>query len=98
MQKGELIPVDIEISGKTFPLRVTEEEVSWVKSLEEEINHKILEFQQTYPHSDKMDCVLMTLLTYAFENKQKTSSPVRPENDEKIGENLDDILRLLSVH
>lgn len=98
MQKGDLIPVDIEISGKTFPLRVTEEEISWVKSLEEEINHKILEFQQSYPHSDKMDCVLMTLLTYAFENKQKSSAPLQAETDEKVGENLDDIIRLLSVH
>lgn len=98
MQKGELIPVEVKIIGKSFPLRVTEEEVSWVKSLEEEVNSKILEFQQTYPNTDKMDCVLMTLLTYAFENKQKSSLPLQAETDEKVGENLDDILRLLSVH
>jgi cell division protein ZapA len=98
MQKGELTPVEINISGKTFPLRVTEEEASWIKNLEEEVNHKILEFQHAYPHNDKLDCVIMTLLTYAFENKQKSSVPAQPENDEKVGENLDDILRLLSVH
>lgn len=97
MHKGELKPVDIHIAGKTFPLRVTEEEAAWIQNLEDEINQKILNFQKQYAPMDKTDSIIMTLLTYAFENKQNLSR-VTPTEDNEVGEKLDDILQMLSVH
>ena len=97
MQQGDLNPVEINILGKTFPLKVTQEELAWIQILEEEINHKIMGIQETYPHRDKLDCVIMTLLTYAFENKHQCSVS-NPAPDEKIEAKLDDILQMLSVH
>lgn len=90
-----MIPSEITIAGKTFPLRLTSEEVRWVKSLEEEINLKINDFREQYAHLDKVDSIIMTLLTYAFDSKKIMTSHTSPA-DEDLHPALDDILELLS--
>ncbi|MFZ1704038.1 MAG: cell division protein ZapA [Saprospiraceae bacterium] len=97
MQQGDLKPVEIHILGKSFPLKVTGDEAIWVTSLENEINDKIASFQETYPSLDKLDCTIMTLLTYAFENKHHLSNKTS-KNDNDVDEKLDDLLQMLSEH
>lgn len=97
MTEGDVISVEITIAGKTFPLKVTSEESTWIQSMEKDINEKITGFQEKFDHLDKSDIIIMTLLTYAFENKHLTSAKNESAAAE-IGENLDDILRMLSVH
>ncbi|MBK8620875.1 MAG: cell division protein ZapA [Saprospiraceae bacterium] len=97
MTEGDVISVEITISGKTFPLKVTSEESTWIHNMEKDINEKITGYQEKFGHLDKSDCVIMTLLTYAFENKHLTTAK-KDTAVADIGENLDDILRMLSVH
>lgn len=97
MQTGDLKAVEMKILGKTIPLKVTNEESAWIQDLENEINQKISSLQTNYPHQDKMDCIIMTLLTYAFENKHQLSHP-SPVEDDNVEEKLDDLLQMLSVH
>jgi len=95
MQHGEIIPSEITIAGKTFPLRITSEEAGWVQEMEEEINLKIEHFREEYAHLDKVDSIIMTLLTYAFDAKKVIPVPeTKPSED--IDPALDDILELLS--
>jgi hypothetical protein len=42
-----------------------------VHDIEQDINAKIMDFQKTYPNRDKLDCVIMTLLTYTFDLKKQ---------------------------
>lgn len=95
MQHGEIIPSEITIAGKTFPLRITNEEAGWVQEMEEEINHKIEHFREEYAHLDKADSIIMTLITYAFESKKVNTIPESKPSIE-VEPVLDDILEWLS--
>ncbi|MFZ1559653.1 MAG: cell division protein ZapA [Saprospiraceae bacterium] len=93
MQEDDLKTVKITIAGRVFPVKVTPEEDLIVRDLEEEINSKVNDFQHTYPGRDKLDCVIMTLLTYTFDqNKSKYS-----ENDQLVSEQINKIKTVLNI-
>lgn len=47
---------------------VTPEEESLVHIVLDEVNTRLRQFQSEYTHKDVLDCVLMTLLTYAVDH------------------------------
>lgn len=59
--------INVVIAGRTFPVRVTDDEELSVRNIEKDINSKIQEFRQKYADKDKLDLVIMVLLTQAFE-------------------------------
>ncbi len=59
--------INVVIAGRSFPVKVTEEEEKSVRNIEKDINSQVLEFQQKYTDKDKLDLVIMVLLTKAFE-------------------------------
>ncbi len=72
MQENDLKTITVTIAGRNFPLKVTQSEEAVVKDLVLELNTKVNEFQTTYPSRDKLDCVIMTLLTYTFDQKNSS--------------------------
>lgn len=81
----------ITIAGRTFPVKLDIDEKDLVHDLEHDINSKIMEFQKIYPNRDKLDCVIMTLLTYTFDFKKQSPLPIQ----EEIGIKVDTILQTL---
>ncbi len=59
--------INVVIAGRSFPVKVTEEEEKSVRNIEKDINSQVLKFQQKYTDKDKLDLVIMVLLTKAFE-------------------------------
>lgn len=59
--------INVVIAGRSFPVKVTEEEEKSVRNIEKDINSLVREFQQKYTDKDKLDLVIMVLLTKAFE-------------------------------
>lgn len=59
--------MQVMIAGRTYPLKVKEQDMDAIKHVVEEINEKIKDFQLTYINKDKQDCLAMALLTYAVE-------------------------------
>ena len=59
--------INVVIAGRSFPVKVTEEEEKTVRNIEKDINRQVREYQQKYTDRDKLDLVLMVLLTKAFE-------------------------------
>lgn len=59
--------IEVLIAGRSFPLKVTQEEESMVMQITDEINEKVRNLQNTYLQKDKQDCLSMALLTYAME-------------------------------
>jgi hypothetical protein len=51
-----------------------------------------MNFQKTYPNRDKLDCVIMTLLTYTFDLKKQL--PVNSQ--EEIDTKTEKIIQTLS--
>jgi cell division protein ZapA (FtsZ GTPase activity inhibitor) len=80
----DLKTVNITVVGRTFPVKVTASEEKVVRTLEIELNEKISEFQNTYPMRDKLDYVIMTMLTYTFDLKKSSTSTDHQVLNEKI--------------
>lgn len=59
--------INVVVAGRTFPVKVTEEEEKSVRNIEKDINSKIQEYRMKYAEKDKLDLVIMVLLTKAFE-------------------------------
>jgi len=93
MQEDDLKTVKLTIAGRVFPVKVNPDEGLIIDDLEREINGKINEFQQTYPSRDKLDCVIMTLLTYTFDLKKGKNS----FDTELINEQINKIKSVLSL-
>lgn len=89
MENNELNTINITIAGRTFPVKVTEDEKARVLALESELNEKIIYFQKTYSGRDKLDYVIMTLLTYVYDLKEKQQEPVSSEAVTKVQSMLD---------
>lgn len=98
-KKGMTVEKDLKsavitIAGRTFPVKLDNDEKDFVHDLEQEINAKIMDFQKNYPVRDKLDCVIMTLLTYTFDLKKQLPANVQEEIDlktEKIIQTLGEL-------
>ncbi len=85
MQENDLKTITVTIAGRNFPLKVTQSEETVVSDLVLELNTKVNEFQSTYPSRDKLDCVIMTLLTYTFEQKNPHQDESTTQAQSRIG-------------
>lgn len=63
--------IEVLIAGRAYPLKVTEDEETLVRSVADEINEKVRNLQNTYLQKDRQDCLSMALLTYALDNKRQ---------------------------
>ena len=91
MSEQVLNKIEISISGRKYPIKVSAEEELVVRNIEKKLNKQIHEFQLKYPNNDKLDCVMMTMLTLAFENSRISDDPPANGLIEKL-DNLDSLL------
>lgn len=84
MKEEDLKSVIMTIAGRPFPVKVDYDESFYVKDLEQEINAKIMDYQKTYPTRDKLDCVIMTLLSYTFDLRKGPTSVEQEEVTQKL--------------
>lgn len=91
MENNETKTIQIVVAGRSFPVKVTKDEEVVIRNLETEINGKILEFQKMYPMRDKLDCVIMTMLTYTYDLQNKKDD----DNKAQINYQVDSLLTLL---
>jgi cell division protein ZapA len=71
--------IDVTIAGRSFPVKVTEQEVNAIRKIEKDLNQKISDFKLKYKDRDKLDCVIMTLLTLAVERTEKEQTNTQNE-------------------
>ncbi len=67
MHQNDLKTIDIYIAGRSFPVEVQLDEVESVNDLTATLNKKIADFQASYPGRDKIDYVIMTMLSHTYE-------------------------------
>ena len=91
MSEQVLNKIDITISGRKYPIKVSGEEELVVRNIEKKLNQQVHDFQLKYPNNDKLDCVIMTMLTLAFENSRSSEDTT----DNGVLQKLDDIDSLL---
>jgi len=65
----ELVKVNINIAGRSYPVRVTAQEQLMIAGIEKDLNTEIQMLQKNYPSMDMQDCLSMAMIKLAFENK-----------------------------
>ncbi len=91
MESEKLISHTIQIAGESYPVKLTEEEMSYALEIENEINEKISEYKIKYLVKTTRDILAMILLTYAFENLK-----MRSDIDHNANHRLEGLLLRLS--
>ncbi len=69
----ELVGIQIQIAGKSYPLRVAVDETTTVREVETQINDKINYLQKTYPHQDKDNYISMAFFAYAMDAQKNNA-------------------------
>ena len=93
----QLKSMQVMIAGRSYPLKVKEQDMDGIRQVVEEINDKIKDFQLTYINKDKQDCLAMALLTYAVDlQKVKLSDSTSQQVSRKvdhIGSIIENVLK-----
>jgi len=95
MEQNDLKSIQITVAGRVFPLKVSLSEEQIAQDVEQELNDKITELQKLYTSRDKMDCILMTLVTYAFDHKKSSEKDNKAVTE--IHQKMDTIESLLQT-
>jgi len=93
MENDKLISHTIHIAGESYPVKLTEEEMSFARKIEAEINEKISEYRIKYLVKTTQDILAMILLTYAFESRKTGSDQI-----DIMNKRIEDLLSRLSDH
>jgi cell division protein ZapA (FtsZ GTPase activity inhibitor) len=81
MESEKLISHTIQIAGESYPVKLTEQEMTFAREIEMELNEKIAEYKIKFLVKTTKDILAMILLTYAFENKSLTNMDHEKAND-----------------
>jgi cell division protein ZapA (FtsZ GTPase activity inhibitor) len=65
----EEVKKTIAINGRQYPLIVSDEESSWIETIEKEINERINSLKTQYHHLDTLDCLTLTLIDKSLQQK-----------------------------
>ncbi len=91
MESENLISHTIHIAGESYPVKLTEEEMTYAKEIEAEINEKISEYKIKFLVKTTKDILAMILLTYAFETRKQN-----PESLEKASNKIKSLIDRIS--
>jgi hypothetical protein len=69
MPEDNLIPVNIVIGDRTYPIKVAVADEEVVRKTLKTINDKIIEFKVAYAGKDMQDYIAMVLIWYATQLK-----------------------------
>lgn len=72
------------IEGRTYPLKVNEEDAASMQKIVEEVNESLKSLHVSYPQKDRQDCMAMALLTYAVKLYESRADSLSPDIQEKL--------------
>jgi len=75
-----LVRYEVKILGRTIPLKIKSSQKEETDQIVKDLNDKLADFQLKYEKVDKIDSLIMVLLSYAFEKG--------PSNNEMLTKNL----------
>lgn len=84
MAAKELKQISVFIAGRSYPLKVQDNEEQVIIDIAEKVNKRIREYQETYTNREKQDWVSMALLSYAIEKHQLENLFTDTKMDQKL--------------
>ena len=76
--------LQVMIEGRTYPLKVNEEDAASMLKIVEEVNESLKSLHVSYPQKDRQDCMAMDLLTYAVKLYESRADSLSPDIQEKL--------------
>jgi len=76
--------LQVMIEGRTYPLKVNEEDAASMQKIVEEVNESLKSLHVSYPQKDRQDCMAMALLTYAVKLYESRADSLSPDIQEKL--------------
>ncbi|HNR09078.1 MAG TPA: cell division protein ZapA [Saprospiraceae bacterium] len=76
--------LQVMIEGRTYPLKVNEEDAASMLKIVEEVNESLKSLHVSYPQKDRQDCMAMALLTYAVKLYESRADSLSPDIQEKL--------------
>ena len=94
---SEVNSIKVNISNRSYPLRVTKEEEEKVMLAVQAINTKLKEFEDSYAVKDKQDLLAMCALQFATaaNNNNKQTKKEVTSNDHEVTEQIDSLKFLI---
>ena len=80
MSEQKMVRFEVRILGRKIPIKILEEQEEATEQVINEINDKIADFQLKYDKVDKLDSLIIVLLSYVFEK--------RIDNEDKLKDQL----------
>lgn len=93
MREDNLIRFDVRILGRMIPIKIQERQQEETERLIKEINGKLADFQLKYKNVDKVDSLIMVLLSYVFDRKGNDDDNLKEQLLNKmkaLGEQLEE--------
>jgi cell division protein ZapA len=89
----DLVQINVTVSDRIYPLRVSEKEKEEVLKAVKLVNEKVREYQRMYDGKDKQDYLAMVLLLFAVEHTRTEKKIIIEDTDfvQKLSE-LEQIL------
>ncbi len=81
---AETTNITIYIDERPYSLKVNVSEEAMIRSVVDEVNTKLKNFQKAYKNRDKKDLLSMTLLTYAVETAKFNNNQTPTAIDERL--------------
>lgn len=78
------IKIQVVIAGRSYPLRIKQDEKSRIDTLVERINACYLELKNSYPLKDERDYLAMTLLQLGNDSFDATSASSKKDLKDKL--------------
>ncbi len=91
MSEKELKRIILTISGRTYPVKVSDKEEVIMRDIEKDINNKLNELQLSYEGKDVRDYMSLAIISYAYELKKAEDS----EDEKILGKKLAEIEAIL---
>lgn len=91
MSEEELKRIILTIAGRTYPVKVSNEEEVVMRGIEKDINDKINDLQLSYEGKDIRDYMSLAIISYAYDLTKAKNS----EEKKLLGNKLEAIESIL---
>lgn len=85
----ELITINVWLSGRSYRIRIRQQEEAAVRAAVKSADEKILELKQHYAGKDEQDFIAMCLLMYATDSMPRINETALKDEIERLSQLID---------
>jgi cell division protein ZapA (FtsZ GTPase activity inhibitor) len=84
MIENNLVRFNMQVGGRSFPVKVQKNEVEGLRKIEKRINDRINEMMMKYPGYDRLDIFTMAFISIIFELNESSFESTAQEFEKRL--------------